>query len=549
MTEKRRERHGDRILTTYRDRPKTVDEFFRSTVARAPDAPAVIDGERRIDYRTLDQYATAAASGLAARGVAAGDRVGVLLDNGAEAVIAVLAAARIGALVVPIGARLRRPEVQYILEDSTPAAVVFGSALAAALPPPDVAGPPAARRFHVGPQAAHSGPFDDLLAETGIAPNPGIGEDDAFGLLYTSGTTGKPKGAVLSHFNVVHTCLHWRECLGLKDGDRTVLVVPWNHVTGLCAIMLPFLTVGGCVVMMQGFRAGTFLDLAARERITHALLVPAMYGLCLLEPDMARRDFSAWRLAVFGGAPMPEATIRRFAEALPGLVMCNAYGATETTSPTTIMPPGDGAAHSDSVGKVVPCGEVVVMRDDGIEAAANEPGELWISGPMVVSGYWNNATATRDSFVGGFWKSGDIGAIDADGYVRVLDRKKDMVNRGGFKVYAVEVENHLVHHPDVVEAAVVGKPDEILTERVVAFVRARASGLTSEDLRHHCNDALADYKVPELFVIGTDELPRNSNGKIQKNTLRDIAKSLDMATPRRGKEREPSRDQSNMQID
>ncbi len=290
--------------------------------------------------------------------------------------------------------------------------------------------------------------------------------------------------------------------------------------------MLPLLQAGGRLIMMREFKRREFLQLAASEAITHALLVPAMYGLCLLEPDFASFDLSRWRLGVYGSAPMPEATIRRFAEARPHLVMCNAYGATETTSPATIMPPGDGVAHADSIGRVVPCGEIRVMDDAGNELQAGELGELWIRGPMIVRGYWENREADERSFACGFWKSGDIGSVDAEGYVRIADRKKDMINRGGFKIYPAEVENVLAEHAEIVDAAVIGRPDDILGERVIAFVRAGRADLSGQEIRSFCASRLADYKVPETVIVSVDPLPRNANGKIQKDELRRMAASL-----------------------
>jgi acyl-CoA synthetase (AMP-forming)/AMP-acid ligase II len=206
--------------------------------------------------------------------------------------------------------------------------------------------------------------------------------------------------------------------------------------------------------------------------------------------------------------------------------MCNAYGATETTSPATIMPPGEGVAHLDSIGKVVPCGDIRVMDDAGREVAPGETGEFWIAGPMVVPGYWRNAAADVASFAGGYWKSGDIGSIDAQGYVRIADRKKDMINRGGFKVYPAEVENVLCAFPGVVEAAVVGRPDEMLGEKVVAFVNAHDDAVNAQAIRAFCVERMADYKVPGQVVIGRNALPRNANGKIQKAELRQTAQRL-----------------------
>jgi O-succinylbenzoic acid--CoA ligase len=309
--------------------------------------------------------------------------------------------------------------------------------------------------------------------------------------------------------------------MGLRAGDRSVLAVPASHVTGLVAIIATMWQAGGATVVMPEFKAGEFLALASRERITHTILVPAMYNLCLLQPDFERADLSAWRVGGYGGAPMPEATIAALAERVPGLGLVNAYGATETTSPATLLPAALAAARPDSVGLELPCADVIVVDSAGRELPRGESGELWIRGPMVVPGYWDNPQATRESFTAGFWHSGDLGSIDADGFVRVFDRLKDMINRGGYKVFSVEVENVLAAHPGVLESAIVGRPCPVLGERVHAFVSRREPALDEAELRAFCAARLADYKVPETFTLLDEPLPRNANGKLLKRTMRE----------------------------
>jgi long-chain acyl-CoA synthetase len=277
--------------------------------------------------------------------------------------------------------------------------------------------------------------------------------------------------------------------------------------------------------MFRTFKARSFLEVAAAQRITHTVLVPAMYQLCLLEPEFSTHDLSAWRVGAYGGAPMPKATIEALAQKVPGLTLMNAYGATETTSPATIMPAGLQADHLASVGQPVPAADIRVMDDFGCEVPPGTSGELWIAGPMVVSGYWNDPEATTAAFTGGYWKSGDIGSVDNDGFVAVFDRRKDMLNRGGYKIYSVEVENTLLGIDGVVEAAVVGRPCPVLGERVHAVVAvidglARDKAACESRLRAHCTALLADYKVPESWVIQTEPLPRNANGKLMKRVLR-----------------------------
>ena len=301
--------------------------------------------------------------------------------------------------------------------------------------------------------------------------------------------------------------------------------MPASHVTGLVAIIATMWQVGGAVVVVPEFKADAFVRLMANERVSHTLMVPAMYRLCLLSDALPGADLSAWRVGGYGGAPMPVSTIDALAERLPGLTLQNAYGATETTSPATMMPAGLTRAHADSVGVALPAADIRVMDDDGREAAPGSDGELWIAGPMVVPGYWADAEATAREFTGGFWHSGDIGSVDAEGFVRIVDRKKDMLNRGGFKVYSVEVENALMAWPGVVEAGVVGTPCAVLGERVHAFVYApgvQGCGADDASIKAHCAARLADYKVPEGITWSATPLPRNANGKILKRALRAL---------------------------
>jgi len=292
MTQKiRHELHyGNRVMPCLADRPPHVDAMFRAAASRDPGAVAVIDGERRITYAALDGMAGRIAANLAGVGIAKGDRVATLLGNGALAIAVTLACARLGAVLVAMNIRQRRPETEYLLNNSGAAALVHDEAMLPHLP--DAAVVPALRHwFPIGPAGAA------LLAEGPPAPQVQIDEDDPFCILYTSGTTGRPKGAVLTHLSVVHSCLNYERGLGLRRGDRGVLAVPASHVTGLVAIVLSLIRVGGCIAVMAGFKARDYLELVAAERITYSLMVPAMYNLCLRDPDFTAFDLSSWRVA------------------------------------------------------------------------------------------------------------------------------------------------------------------------------------------------------------------------------------------------------------
>ncbi|MGE3306448.1 MAG: class I adenylate-forming enzyme family protein, partial [Rhizobiaceae bacterium] len=367
--------------------------------------------------------------------------------------------------------------------------------------------------------------FDTLLSETPSADYPSVEEEDTFCLLYTSGTTGKPKGAMLTHVSTIHSTIHFEWGFSLTDKDVSMMAVPASHVTGLVAILLSTIKVGGCTVLLPAFKARTFLEIAARERLTYTLVVPAIYNLLLLDPEFASFDLSAWRIAGFGGAPMPAATIERLAVALPNLTLCNAYGSTETTSPATLLLPGHMQKRPTSVGLILPCADIIVVDDNGHEVPDGQSGEILIGGAMVVPGYWDNPAGNQSGFVGGYWVSGDIGSKDADGYLYVFDRKKDMINRAGFKVYCIEVESVMAHHPSVVETAVVGKPDPVLGERVHAFIYSDGRPQDVADVKRFCAERLSDYKVPDDITFLPQPLPRNAAGKVLKNQLRDMLPS------------------------
>ncbi len=514
--------YGDRLVRCFVDRPKGIDAILRATVAAKPNGDALIDGDRRITYAEFDRAVDSVAAGLIARGVVPGDRVALLLGNRAEFAFALFGAMRAGAAIVPLNTREQMPEIAFNVQDSGAKVLFFEGSLADRIPEAATV-PTLTHKIAIGDGAAGAEAFDALLAPVAPVATPDFAEETTAVILYTSGTTGKPKGAMLTQLSMVMSALHYEFCLGLNGDDRALMAVPSTHVTGLVAILLSMVKTGGATIFQSVFKAADFLALAAKEKATYTLMVPAMYNLCLLQASFDDYDLSAWRIGGYGGSPMPIATVHKLAEKLPNLQLSNIYGSTETTSPSTITPLGEVEVRIDSVGKPVPCCDIRVVDDDGREVPAGETGEVWIAGGHVGAGYWNNPVATEANFTAGYWHSGDIGTMTADGYLKILDRKKDMINRAGYKVYSAEVEDVLSHHPQVGEAAVVAEPDPVLGEKTHAFVLVKEGTLTAEDIKVFCRARLSDYKVPDFVTFVDQPLPRNANGKILKRALRTNA--------------------------
>ncbi|MEZ5740522.1 MAG: class I adenylate-forming enzyme family protein [Burkholderiaceae bacterium] len=527
----RRERHyGDRLVNCFFPRPRSIHALLETAVLRAPDAEAVVAGATRLSYRALEREVGRLSAGLRAMGLRAGDRLMLLCTNRPEFLIALLACQRLALIAVPVSVRERGEALRYMIGQSGALALVIDADLLGRLNEFEAPLPASLRHLVVLPgDAARPGAplplteWPTLFTAASVDTAVDTDEESTAVLLYTSGTTGRPKGAMLTHLGVIHSAEHFRVCMGLEPGLRSILAVPASHVTGLVAILATTLHCAGTVILMDEFKAPAFLALAERERMSYTLLVPAMYKLCLLNDRFGHTDLSHWRSGGFGGAPMPASTIDELALRLPGLRLMNAYGATETTSPATTMPAHLTRDHLDSVGLALPCAEIQVCDDDGRPVPAGTVGELWIRGPMVVPGYWQNPQAGAAEFSDGYWHSGDLGSIDEQGFVRVFDRKKDMINRGGYKIFSIEVENLLLACAGVREAAVIGRPCPVLGERVHAVVSTDADRLDPAALQAYCRERLADYKVPETIRVQREPLPRNANGKVLKRQLRESA--------------------------
>ncbi len=526
-----RETHfGNRSVLCLTPRPHDMRDIFDTAVRLAPERVAVRDAQRALTYAALDAEATKFASALIAAGLCPGDRIALNTGNRIEFVVGLLAAFKAGFIAMPVGHRHRRAELVGLYRDAGVCAVLCDAETAPEQP--DRTEVPSLRLYiGVATDVVSAGEQGTSYAELlGTAPlhpqfeQPKIDEDACAVLMYTSGTTGRPKGAKITHFGMVHTVLHYRMVFQLKDGEVSVLAVPCTHVTGLAAQILVMFGCAGTLVMMPHFDTGRFVELAAQHALTYTIMVPAMYTLLLHRDALKNGALPTWRIGAFGGAPMPEAIRLRLAETLPHLSLHNAYGATETTSPATLVPLGLSAV-TDSVGRVVPCGELRIVDDAGHDVGEGEEGELLIKGPMVVPGYWENPEADALSFHDGYWKSGDIATRDAKGNIRIRDRKKDVINRGGYKIFSAEIENLLLEYEGVREAALVPYPCAVLGERAHAFVYAGEGMSTVNEamLRAFLAARVADYKVPDRFTIRTEPLPRNVNGKLVKTELRQEA--------------------------
>ena len=519
---------NDRLVRCFVERPSNFLSMLQIAVLKYATRKALVFEGQHWTYQEVWRSVEHFAQVLHELGIKPQDRVVLFVSNRAEFVLLLFAIQYIGAIAVPVGIREQRPGLTYIMNQCKAKAVAFDLSLAERIPvKADVASLEHRICIDINTSdqlasAAQTIVLPNLLAKQSPMDIPIFVADqfDVAVILYTSGTTGNPKGAMITHANIVHSALHYEYGMRLTEHDASMLAVPASHVTGLIAIIATMVQVGGATLIMREFKAKQFLEFAAQENMTHTLMVPAMYSLCLLDPSFSAEALKHWRIGGYGGAPMPVAVIEQLAKHLPNLDLRNAYGATETTSPVTMIPAGMNDAHLDSVGRVLPCADVRIMNDAGQEVPFGETGELWINGPMVVPGYWDNPEATVQSFTAGYWHSGDLGCMDKEGFVKIFDRKKDMLNRGGFKIYSIEVENCLMGIPGVLEAAIVGKPCPVLGERVHAFIYAPNQSVSQEVVTAYCKKVLADYKVPETVTWLDTPLPRNANGKVMKRRLR-----------------------------
>jgi long-chain acyl-CoA synthetase len=512
--------HGWPVRCYPPGRPRTLNDLLDRAADRFPDREAVVTPEGRLTWREFRARVARLAAGLHARhSVKPGERVALLLVNGLPFCLAVFACARLGAIAVTLNTKLKSRELEYMLTESG-ARLVLTQALGWAQVEPIRAAIPAEHVYVAGGAPAGTLAWETLDGDPRALPAVTVEEDDTAFIMYTSGTTGQPKGAEGTHVGIVNSALSFERCLALRDDERSLVAVPLFHVTGLIAQFLTMAHLGGTTVVMPAFNAAEALRLIDAERITHLIAAPTVFVMLMLEPGY-RECGRSLRVLGYGGAPTSPDTIRALRDWLPQARLHNAYGMTETCSPTTILADADALAKVSTVGRPIPTAEVrTVHAETGAECGADEVGELWVRGPMVIPRYWANPEGTAAAIGGGWLRTGDLARIDAHGYVIIMDRIKDMINRGGEKIFCVEVEDVLGAHPDVLEAAVVGVADAVYGEAVKACVIPRPGhSVDPAALRAWVGARLAKFKVPRDVEI-RESLPRNPNGKVIKVELR-----------------------------
>ena len=488
---------------------------------RTPDtAITVFDGETTT-YGEMAERATALSAGLSARGVGPGDVVALLSYNCPEFLETIFAANHLGAIAMPINWRLAAPEVRYILEHSGARALVVDEDLVEL-----------GREATTGLEGAMvragitASPPDgwEVLADLRTTPTrehaPAAAED-LHRLMYTSGTTGRPKGVMLTHANLAWKNLAHIVEFGFTDADLGLACGPLYHVGALDLTTTSLIAAGATTILHRAFDAADVVDELERSRVTTVWLAPAMVNAIMALPDIEERDLSSVRVIINGGEKMPIPLIERIQRVFPSAWFADAYGLTETVSGDTFLDRDSIVTKLGSVGRPCLFLELDVWDDQGDPVAPGERGEIVLRGPKVFKGYWRNPEATEEAFAGGWFHTGDIGVLDEDGYLFIVDRLKDMIVSGGENIAGSEVERVLYEHEAVLEVAVVARPDEKWGEVPVAHVALREGATATEDeLIEHCRAQLARFKVPKAITF-IDALPRNPSGKVLKRELRD----------------------------
>ena len=478
---------------------------------KTPHRTALLHDGRATSYAELHDRVTRLAHLLRRYGIEHGDRVAFLGPNHPAFLEALFATARLGAVFVPLNTRLALPELRQQLEDSR------SSLLLTVRRPAAVGSDPAGSTQTL---AAEGEPYEALLASmpaTGL--DVAVVPEDLCMIMYTSGTTGRAKGAVLTHGNVLWNSLNVLVDVDLSSEEVTLVSAPMFHTAALNMTCLPTLLKGGTVILESSFDPDRTLELIARHRVSCLFGVPAMYDAIAKAPAWADTDLSSLRTLMCGGAPVPTRCIRNYLDR--GLAFVQGYGMTETSPGVLLLDRADALTHAGSAGVPHFFTDVRLLDPEGEPVPPGVPGEVVVSGPNVTPGYWGLPQETADAFHNGHWfRSGDLATVDTDGYVRLVDRLKDMIISGGENIYPAEVEDALLEHPAVAECAVFGVPDEKWGEvgRAVVVLRPGVPA-SAEELLDHLEQRLARYKIPRVLLF-TDALPRNGTGKLLKGPLR-----------------------------
>ncbi|MFL6206642.1 MAG: acyl-CoA synthetase [Acidimicrobiales bacterium] len=481
-------------------------------------AITLFEGEA-ITYAEMAERSAALAAGLAERGVRRGDVVALLSYSCPEMIETVFAANHLGAIAMPINWRLAAPEVRYILEHSGARALVCDRDLLALADEATKGIEGTIVRAAIAPTAP-----DGWVALADVRSRPidavAVAADDVHRLMYTSGTTGRPKGVMLTHANLAWKNLAHLVEFGFTSADLGLACGPLYHVGALDLTTTTLIAAGATVIVHRTFDAAAVVDELERSRVTTVWLAPAMVNAIMALPDVERRDLSSVRVIINGGEKMPIPLIERIQRTFPSAWFADAYGLTETVSGDTFLDRDSIVTKLGSVGRPCLHLELDIWDDAGRPLPPGERGEIVLRGPKVFKGYWRDEDATARAFAGGWFHTGDVGVVDDDGYLFIVDRLKDMIVSGGENIASSEVERVLYEHDAVLEAAVVGRPDERWGEVPVAYVVLRdGSSATEEELLERCRRDLAKFKVPkDLSFI--DALPRNPSGKVLKRELR-----------------------------
>ncbi|MFB6778476.1 class I adenylate-forming enzyme family protein [Streptomyces sp. NPDC056352] len=523
---------------------ETLVHAFRASVARTPEHPALAYFDGRLSYRETDALSDSVAGHLAAQGLERGDRVAIMLQNSPQFVLALLGAWKAGATVVPLNPMYKSGEVGHVLKDAEVTALICADRAWESYLRDTAAAAPTVRIAVTACELDLQGQNDERVLNVERLPAPEDADDlvavarrglaapedreltaaDVALISYTSGTSGTPKGAMNSHGNIMVNAERQRTGHPVAEGSAYFALAPLFHITGMVCQLAACLTNAGTLVLAYRFHPGVVLDAFAEHRPAYTVGPSTAFMALAATPGVTPEHFASFQVISSGGAPLPPALVEKFRAGF-GPYIRNGYGLTECTAPCASVPPEreapvDPVSGTLSVGVPGPDTVVRILDENGDEVPFGEQGEIAVRGPQVVSGYWRLPDATAAAFPDGELRTGDIGFMDPDGWLYVVDRKKDMINASGFKVWPREVEDVLYTHPAVREAAVVGVPDAYRGETVRAYVSLRpGSSVEPDELGAYCKERLAAYKYPREVQILT-ELPKTASGKILRRELR-----------------------------